>query len=181
MTVVFIGDGSAEEGSFYETVNLSGLYKLPLLIVIEDNRYVVESDHKKRKVKGFNLKNISKKGFNAFYQRVDGQDFYKVYSATKKIREKIIRNKKIGILHLDCLRFAKHSGPDISEKDQKSKYRKPNEFFEILQKDPLNIIDKYILKAGYNKKKLIQKKIFFQKKYEYQFYNTFKKNNIKKM
>lgn len=181
LTVVFIGDGSAEEGSFYESVNLSGLYKLPLLIVIEDNRYAVESDHIKRKVKGYNLENITKKGLNTFYQRVDGQDFYKVYLATKKMREKIVSNKKVGILHLDCLRFSKHSGPDISEKDQKSKYRKPKEYFEILKKDPINIIDKYILETGYEKKKLIQKKILFKKKYERQFYKIFKKINIKQI
>ena len=29
ITIVFVGDGSAEEGSFYETINMAGLYKLP--------------------------------------------------------------------------------------------------------------------------------------------------------
>ena len=39
----------AEEGAFYETVNMAGLFKLPLMIVIEDNRYAVEADAKKEK------------------------------------------------------------------------------------------------------------------------------------
>ena len=49
--MVFIGDGAAEEGSFYETINMAGLYKIPLLIVIEDNKYAVESDFVKKKSK----------------------------------------------------------------------------------------------------------------------------------
>ena len=64
LTVVFIGDGSAEEGSFYETINMAGLYKIPLLVVIEDNKYAVESDNSKRKVNGYDLKGIVKNGLN---------------------------------------------------------------------------------------------------------------------
>ena len=55
IVVVFIGDGSAEEGSFYETINLAGLYKLPLMVVLEDNKYAVESGHKDRKAKNYNF------------------------------------------------------------------------------------------------------------------------------
>jgi pyruvate dehydrogenase E1 component alpha subunit len=181
ITVVFIGDGSAEEGSFYETINMAGLYKLPLLVVIEDNKYAVESDHIKRKVRGYNLENITKKGLNTFYERIDGQDFCKVYLATKKMREKIMSTNKVGILHLDCLRFSKHSGPEISEKDQRSKYRKAKEYLKILKHDPINIIEKYILKMGFEKKKLMEKKKLFYEKYRSQFYNIFQKINIKKV
>ena len=39
---------------------MAGLYKLPLLIVIEDNRYAVEADSRKRKVNKYNLKYCQK-------------------------------------------------------------------------------------------------------------------------
>ena len=62
IVVVFVGDGAAEEGSFYETINMAGLYKLPLLIVLEDNKYAVESSHNKRKVKNYNFQKLFKDG-----------------------------------------------------------------------------------------------------------------------
>ncbi len=180
LTVVFIGDGSAEEGSFYETLNMAGLYKLPLLIVIEDNKYAVESDKIKRKVNGYDFKSIIEKGLKANYKRVDGQDFLKVFDASKKLRKKILKDKSIGVLHLDCLRFSKHSGAEISTKDQKSKYRK-NEYFEIIKKDPIKILKQNIIRAGMDLiqiEKIINK---LQKKYNKIFYTTFNKINIKKV
>lgn len=162
LMVVFIGDGASEEGAFYETINMAGLYKLPLLIVIEDNRYAVEADSKKRKVNKYNLKHIVKNGLNAFYERVDGQDFKKVFSATKKMKKKILKENRIGILHADCLRFSKHSGPNCDEKDQKSNYRIKNESNEISKRDPINLIEKDLLSLKINKDQIFSfKKIQF--------------------
>jgi TPP-dependent pyruvate/acetoin dehydrogenase alpha subunit len=179
--VVFVGDGSAEEGSFYETVNLAGLYKLPLLIVIEDNRYAVESDFKKRKVSGYNFSKIFKEGMQAEYIRTDGQDFKKVFESALLLRKNILRNKKIGILHLDCLRFAKHSGANISDDDQKSTYRSPLEYKEIVKRDPIKILTKHLLNE--------KKKLEFIKKlerdltlmYTNDFYKIFKTIELKKV
>lgn len=177
LTVVFIGDGAAEEGSFYETINMAGLYKIPLLIVIEDNKYAVESDFVKRKVKGYNLNNITS-GFNALYKRVSGQDFKKVFKETKILREKIIKNQCVGVLHLDCLRFSKHSGAEVSEKEQKSKYRK-NEYHEIIKNDPIDIIKKDLKENGYKKKEILNLEKFFVSKYNSIFSKVFKQIKIR--
>jgi TPP-dependent pyruvate/acetoin dehydrogenase alpha subunit len=39
IVVAFIGDGTLGEGTVYETMNLAALWQVPLLIVIENNRY----------------------------------------------------------------------------------------------------------------------------------------------
>ncbi len=178
IVVVFIGDGSAEEGSFYETINMASLYNLPLLVVIEDNKYAVESGHNKRKSKDYNFKKIIS-GLGAIYERCNGQDFEEVYKTTLKMKKNILIKKKPGILHLDCLRFARHSGAHLSIKDQQAKYRIKNEYIKIKKSDPLDIIlnrhiknkinnfDKYILKLENN----IQKK----------FYRVFNKIKLKKI
>jgi TPP-dependent pyruvate/acetoin dehydrogenase alpha subunit len=38
-TVVFIGDGTLGQGAVYETLNMASLWSLPLLVVVENNRY----------------------------------------------------------------------------------------------------------------------------------------------
>jgi TPP-dependent pyruvate/acetoin dehydrogenase alpha subunit len=39
VSVVFIGDGTLGEGMVYETMNMASLWRLPLLVVCEDNRW----------------------------------------------------------------------------------------------------------------------------------------------
>jgi TPP-dependent pyruvate/acetoin dehydrogenase alpha subunit len=39
LSVVFIGDGTLGEGAVYETLNLASLWKLPLVVVLEDNEW----------------------------------------------------------------------------------------------------------------------------------------------
>src|SRR6516164_4765319 len=39
LSVVFIGDGTLGEGATYETLNLASLWKLPLVVVLEDNEW----------------------------------------------------------------------------------------------------------------------------------------------
>lgn len=179
ITIVFVGDGSAEEGSFYETVNMAGLYRIPLLIVIEDNKYAVESSHKLRKVNGYNYKKIFA-GLQSDYICANGQDFKEVYFNTLKLRKKILEQKKVGILHLKCSRFAKHSGPEISTKDQKANYR-GGEFKDITALDPLNIIKKDLIKMGFDKEILNKIEHESTLKFKNQFYRIFNKINIRKI
>ena len=182
VVTVFVGDGSAEEGSFYETINMAGLYQLPLLVVLEDNKYAVESTHAKRKVKKYNFKNIFKNGMQSEYKRVDGQDFFQVFEATKLMRKNILLKNKVGFLHLDCIRFAKHSGPTVSINDQKSIYRVNNEYKLIEKKDPVKILKSYIRKKNYFKKEEINQIIIeIQQTISKKFDNIFKKISIRKI
>ena len=174
IVIVFIGDGSAEEGSFYESINLAGLYKLPLMVVVEDNKHAVESSHKDRKAKNYNISKIVK-GLGGLYERCDGQDILKVYNKTKNLKKKILKHKKVGVIHLDCLRFARHSGPVLSKEDQNSLYRIKNEHVLIKNNDPINIIKNKYLRINDNKI------LNFRKKIESKFYNVFNKIKIRKV
>lgn len=59
LTVVFIGDGASEEGIVAETLNLVALWNLPLLFVIEDNLYAVNSPAAKRRPEKFKHKKLA--------------------------------------------------------------------------------------------------------------------------
>jgi TPP-dependent pyruvate/acetoin dehydrogenase alpha subunit len=178
IVVVFIGDGSAEEGSFYETVNMAGLYNLPLLVIVEDNKYAVESGHKNRKAKDYEIKKVAE-GLGAIYEKCDGQDFGEVYKKTIKMRKNIIKKKRVGILHLECLRFARHSGAHLSKQDQISKYRVAKEHIMIKKNDPLEIIETKYLKMKNQKFQNYRLKLEY--KIKKSFYNVFKKITLKKI
>ena len=58
VTAVFVGDGASEEGVFYETLNLAGLFKLPLLIVIENNLHSVNTPLSDRRAETHDMATI---------------------------------------------------------------------------------------------------------------------------
>jgi pyruvate dehydrogenase E1 component alpha subunit len=140
IAVGFLGDGSAEEGTFYETVNIACVHKLPLLIVIEDNGYSVEISRNYRKSKNYNYKNIIE-GIGAYYSNIDGQDFDKIYQEVMQLKKKIIKFKNPAVLHLNVLRKFSHSGSDI---DIEKKYRVENKKIHFL-KDPIKILKKRLI------------------------------------
>ncbi len=41
VTVAFLGDGAVNQGAFHEACNLAGLWKLPIVFLIENNQYAV--------------------------------------------------------------------------------------------------------------------------------------------
>ena len=145
IVVVFGGDGAAEEGAFYETVNLAGKLNLPLLIVLEDNLYSVETDHFTRKTSGYNFKKIFREGFSVDYNLVNGQDVIKVYELAKKMKKNILQYNKIGLMHAKVLRKYAHSGPNI---DQDKSYRKADKPYMHEKNDPINIIKNYLIKKN---------------------------------
>ena len=110
IAIAFIGDGAAEEGAFYESLNLAGLLRCPIMYVLEDNRYCVNSAHKDRKAKDYNIKAIIE-GLGSIYKRVNGLHVWEVYESTKEIRDIILKENKPGVLHIDVLRHYGHSGP----------------------------------------------------------------------
>ena len=160
---------------------MAGLFKLPLMIVIEDNRYAVEADAKKRKVKKYNFYNLFKKGLQAEYTRVDGNDFVKVYREASNLRNKILKKNKVGILHLDCLRHSKHSGSNTNLIDQKSSYRKKNEYREIFEKDPLKLIKKKLMSYQFDKKQIDSLESKLNEKIIKNFYKIFKTIKIRSL
>jgi TPP-dependent pyruvate/acetoin dehydrogenase alpha subunit len=141
------------------------------------NLNAVESNEKKRKVKKYNFEKIFKFGLNAEYMRVNGNDFEKVYKSTKILRRNILTKNKIGILHLDCIRHAKHSGANVSADDQKSKYRKRGEFNQIKKFDPIKILSKKLIRIGFDLRKIEHLEKEIKIKAENIFYETIK--NIK--
>ncbi len=119
ITVVYLGDGAAEEGIFYESLNFAALHKLPLVIVLEDNLYSVNSDNSVRKSPDFNYEKIAE-GFGIQYLRGDGNDVHDVLNASKIAIHSARNNSKPTLLHLVTFRHMAHSAPI---RDDKSGYR----------------------------------------------------------
>ena len=83
ITVVFFGDGAAAEGSVHEAMNLSSLWKLPVLFVCENNCWAGAQSLSEHCAVG----DIAARavGYEMPGELVDGNDVAKVYTIAKKM------------------------------------------------------------------------------------------------
>lgn len=123
ITVAFIGDGASEEGVSYETVNYAALFKLPLLLVVENNLYSVMSRLTDRRSEKHDMEKIVT-GFGANYYRADGNDYFDVYEKAKQAIENIKKNNQPAVLECIVYRHMAHSAPIC---DDKAGYRETSD------------------------------------------------------
>jgi acetoin:2,6-dichlorophenolindophenol oxidoreductase subunit alpha len=78
----FFGDGASNQGSFHEALNLSSIWKLPVIYVCENNKYGITVSQKRHQ----NIKDIAirAKSYGIPGIVVDGNDVEDVYSSMTK-------------------------------------------------------------------------------------------------
>ncbi len=109
ISIGFVGDGGTDEGAFYESLNLAALLKLPVLFVVENNRYSVLTPQAKRqahpdvvtKARSFGVKGIS----------IDGNDVLGVYETAHRIINEMRHNSQPFLLEAITYRLYPHVGP----------------------------------------------------------------------
>ncbi|MEM3597468.1 MAG: thiamine pyrophosphate-dependent dehydrogenase E1 component subunit alpha, partial [Candidatus Hadarchaeum sp.] len=81
VTICFMGDGAAEEGTFHEGLNLAAIWKLPVIFVVENNMYAISMCVKNAML----CEKISDraKAYGMPGVTVDGNDVLEVYNAFK--------------------------------------------------------------------------------------------------
>ena len=134
ISVSIIGDGASEEGCVYESLNMAATYKLPYILVIENNLYAVNSSLEKRRPLNFKFENLAN-ALGCCYYFAEGNNYNDTWMASRNA-VKDARNFRPVLLELRTYREMAHSGP---MKDDSAGYRYPdNEAFRK-ENDPLKI------------------------------------------
>ncbi len=113
VTVVFLGDGAFEEGGIYESLNLATLFKLPLLIVLENNLRSINTRLWERRSVSHNTERIVA-GFGVRYIKADGNDYSDVVIKTRDLITEV-RAGKPALIECMTYRHMAHSGPAFEE------------------------------------------------------------------
>lgn len=128
ISVAFIGDGTLGQGVVYETLNIASIWPLPLLVVMENNRYA-QSTPQSQTLAGDIEARAAAFGIPAAATAVwDPADLIRVAgSAVRQVRE----SRRPFFLRVDCDRLAAHSKGD--------EIRDPAEVEAYLERDPLRL------------------------------------------
>ncbi len=110
VSVVFFGDGAANQGSLHESMNLAGIWKLPVIFVCENNRYA-ESTPFEYAVAGGSVANRAA-GYDMPGVAVDGQSVLDVF----EVAGEAIRRARSGggptLIEAQTYRYMGHFGAD---------------------------------------------------------------------
>ncbi|MDE1868810.1 MAG: pyruvate dehydrogenase (acetyl-transferring) E1 component subunit alpha [Candidatus Micrarchaeota archaeon] len=133
--VAYVGDGGTSEGNFYEALNFAGVFKIPLVTIIENNQWAISVPREKQSA----APTLAQKGIAAGINviQVDGNDVIAVYKATRDA----IENAKNGPTLIECVtyRLSMHTTAD-----DPTKYR-PEAEVEIWKKrDPIDRLRIYL-------------------------------------
>ena len=140
VTAAFFGDGTCNNGQFYECLNMAQLWKLPIIFVVENNKWAIGMAHNRatsdpeiwRKADAFGMKG----------EEVDGMNVLAVRGAAQRALERARAGE--GPTLLECLtyRFRGHSLADPDE----LRSAEEKEFWA--KRDPLKQLEKDLLNMG---------------------------------
>jgi pyruvate dehydrogenase E1 component subunit alpha len=150
ITVTYFGDGAANQGQVYESFNMAELWKLPVIYVIENNRYAMGTAITRASAEV----NLSRRGlsFNIPGDQVDGMDVRAVKAAGEKAAQWCRSGKGPYILEMLTYRYRGHSMSDPA------KYRTREEVDEVrTQHDPIDMARHRILERKFASEDVLKK------------------------
>lgn len=142
IVLVFAGDGAVNQGTFYESLNLAQIWKLPLAFIIENNRYAMSTDSSSMTAGSLQAR---VEAMSIPYLQASGQDIFAVAAAFSQLRQAL----KAGpvLLELETYRFKGHSRSDHLEI-----YREAAEKASV--SDPIDLLRRALMEAGVAKETL---------------------------
>jgi len=153
VSCVFFGDGAVEEGVFYESVNFAVLKKLPVLFICENNLYSVYSNLSVRQPERRKIyKMVQAIGCPSAHG--DGNHVLQLYENLKSVIELIRYGEGPFFFEFKTYRWREHCGPNY---DNNIGYRSEDEFIFWKKRDPIQNLEKQILKESIISKNEIEK------------------------
>ncbi len=142
VSFTYFGDGAANQGQVYETFNMAAIWKLPVIFVIENNRYAMGTSATRSTAAADHL-GARGEAFDIPSEQVDGMDVVAVKEAADRAVEHCRSGEGPYILEMLTYRYRGHSMSDPAKYRSKEEVQKMRE-----EHDPIEQIKTRILKAN---------------------------------
>src|SRR5699024_2675829 len=140
VSFVTLGEGSSNQCDFHEGLNFAGVHKLPVITMVENNKYAISVPLEKQLA----AEKVSDRaiGYGMPGYTIDGNDPLKVYEVVKDARERAINGDGPTLIEAITYRFTAHSS------DDDDRYREADEVKEAKKKDGIISFGSYLESSG---------------------------------
>ena len=133
------GDSAASEGFVFEAISGAARERLPVVFVIQNNRYGISVPIHEQSVNECVADNFS--GLKCLkIVRVDGTNIFDSWRGMQGVIDYVQSGEGPAILHADCVRMNSHSNSDRQEL-----YRSPEEIAAAARRDPAKRLRQYLI------------------------------------
>ena len=139
--LTYFGDGAANQGQVYEAFNMAKLWSLPVIFIIENNRYAMGTAIERAAA----TTDFSRRGasFDIPGEQVDGMDVRAVRAAGERAVKRARAGEGPCILEMLTYRYRGHSMSDPA------KYRTREEVERVREeRDPIERVRRRMIEAG---------------------------------
>ncbi|MDI9641118.1 pyruvate dehydrogenase (acetyl-transferring) E1 component subunit alpha [Kamptonema cortianum] len=142
VTLCYLGDGAANAGVFFESLNMAGLWDLPVVFIIENNEFAMGTRLEYHAADT----NLSKRGepFGIKSERIDGMDVLSVTRDAMRIVDYVRKEQKPYLVEVMNYRFMGHGAAD----NDRQLYRTREEEVEAEKRDPIAKLEAVLLERN---------------------------------
>lgn len=143
IVLCFFGDGAMNAGLLHEALNMAGLWKLPIIYIVENNRYAMGTPLERHSAVTNLAQRASVYGFPS--ETIDAMDVLGVRQHARRIIDHVRTHKEPYFVEAITYRFVGHGAADITDPGS---YRTREEVEEWRKRDPIPNLAQYLLSNG---------------------------------
>lgn len=139
--VATCGEGATSRGDFYEAMNVSGVWQLPMVMVVNNNHWAI-SVPRDLQTGAFNIAaKAQAAGIEGIW--VDGNDIIAVYTAVAHALKKARMGKGATLIEAESYRLCDHTTADDA-----TRYRDAAEVNQAWEEEPIKRLQTYLHNQG---------------------------------
>ena len=136
-----VGDGGTSEGDFHEALNFAGVWKVPVVFIVQNNQYGISTPTSIQTAsESIAIKSVA---YGMRGIQVDGNDFFAMYAAVKEAHRIALEEGEPVLIEAVTYRKGAHT-----TSDDPTKYRTKEEEEKWDKTDPLARLKAYMTDAG---------------------------------